>query len=47
VLGLAEALRLLSESGCEGVLIDADRRIHVTDGLKGAVSVTDTRFSLE
>ncbi|MDR2295729.1 MAG: FAD:protein FMN transferase [Clostridiales Family XIII bacterium] len=46
VRGLAEGLRLLAESGCEGILIDADRRIHVTDGLKGAVEVTDARFSL-
>ncbi|MDR2355796.1 MAG: FAD:protein FMN transferase [Clostridiales Family XIII bacterium] len=47
VRGPAEALRLLSESGCEGILIDEDRRIYVTDGIRDAVLLTDERFSLE
>jgi thiamine biosynthesis lipoprotein len=47
VLGLEDGLRLLSESGLEGVLIGADMRIHVTEGLRGKVLVTDDRFSLE
>ncbi|MDR2132065.1 MAG: FAD:protein FMN transferase [Clostridiales Family XIII bacterium] len=47
VLGLEEGMRLLSERGLEGVFIDEDLRIHVTDGLKGKVRVTDERFSLE
>ncbi|MDR2089631.1 MAG: FAD:protein FMN transferase [Clostridiales Family XIII bacterium] len=47
VSGLAEGLRLLSESGLEGILIDEDLRVHVTEGLAGAVRVTDARFSLE
>ena len=46
VRGLAEGLRLLSESGCEGIFIDEDLRIHVTDGLRGAVEIMDGRFSL-
>ncbi|MDR1571464.1 MAG: FAD:protein FMN transferase [Clostridiales Family XIII bacterium] len=46
VLGPEKALRLLEESGREGVLIGEDFSIRATEGLAGAIRVTDGRFSL-
>jgi thiamine biosynthesis lipoprotein len=46
VLGREEGMRLLSESGREGILIDENRKIYLTEGLRGAVRVTDARFRL-
>jgi thiamine biosynthesis lipoprotein len=46
VLGREKGMRLLAENGLEGVFIDEAYRVYVTEGLRGAVQLTDARFSL-
>jgi thiamine biosynthesis lipoprotein len=47
VLGREKGTRLLEDNGFEGIFISETRQIHMTEGLKGKVKVTDDRFSLE
>jgi thiamine biosynthesis lipoprotein len=46
VLGFEKGAKLLEENGYEGIFIGEDRVVHVTEGLRSAVTIMDDRFSL-
>ncbi len=46
VLGKEKGMALLEKYGCEGVFIDGENGVSVTDGLKDRLEITDSRFVL-
>lgn len=47
VLGLENGKALCEKFGCEAVFIDSENTVHVTDGIKDKLEITDDTYRLE
>ena len=46
LVGLDQALELLDAYGADGVLIDEEKNVYITDGLKEAIEITDEDYHI-
>ncbi len=46
VLGVESGMKLVEEYGCQAVFVTDNSEIHITDGLKGKISVKDANYTL-
>jgi thiamine biosynthesis lipoprotein len=45
VMGPEKGLRLLKELGLEGIIVDKEGKVHLTDGIKDRLEWTDSTYN--